>query len=79
MMMGTASAGIGLIQLAMGLWVGSFFSLFLAGGLWTGVAQRHAQRQWLAGQIATPPVGLWLTRCAFLGCAIVQGARMLVL
>jgi hypothetical protein len=79
MMAGTASAGIGLIQLLMGIGIGGFFSLFVAGALWTGVALRQANRKWHEGRAATPPNGLWLCRCAFLGCAVVQGARMLVL
>ncbi len=78
MMAGTASAGIGLMQLLFSVWVGGFFSLFLAGELWSGVALRKAKRELGARWKSHPPRGLMLSHGVLFGCTLLQGLRLFV-
>jgi len=79
MTLGSASASIGLIQLVCGAWLSALFSLSFAGVLWASVALYQAKVQWAAGGFAKPPLGLWICRGAFLGMALLLGARILFL
>jgi len=79
MMLGSASAGIGMFQFLFGAWQGGLCSLSFAGALWATVALHHARVLWMEGAIQDPPFGLWVCRGVFLGTALLLGARILFL
>lgn len=79
MMLGSASASIGLVQLLCGAWMGALFSLTCAGALWVSVALYQAKMEWATGGCAKPPLGLWICRGILLGMALLLGVRILFL
>lgn len=77
MMVGTASASIGLIQLVFGIWIGGFFSVTLAGGLWCGVALKRIREHRSADQVSALPFGLCVWQTLLLASAGLSGLLIL--
>lgn len=76
-MVGTASASIGLVQLILGIWIGGFFSVTLAGGLWCGVALQRKRAHLEPDQDATEPLGLCVWQTLLLASAGMLGLLIL--
>lgn len=77
MMVGTASASIGLVQFILGIWIGGFFSVTLAGGLWCGVALKRIRDNRPSGQVCAQPLGLCVWQTLLLASAGMLGLLIL--
>lgn len=77
MMVGTVSASIGLVQLILGIWIGGFFSVALAGGLWCGGALKRIRDNQTRGQACTIPLGLCMGQTFLFASAGMLGLLIL--
>lgn len=77
MMVGTASAGIGMVQLVLGIWLGGLFSVTLAGALWCGVALKRRNESHAQEQALPLPLGLCVGRSLLLASAGMLGSLIL--